>query len=115
MSNLKQIITEMAIAKLSEETQRPLHAELKDLGNTYFENGGSSSVSTTMFRGPKNTHFDKIQKMILDRGYKKVYTGKNHVEYHKELGGGKRTAKVDINHDGKHVYRVGTITYLNRY
>ncbi len=118
MSELKQIIMEMAMSKLSEaEVQHPpLHGELKKLQNdTYHEAGGSSSVSTTMFRGPKNTHLDKVHKMVTDRGYKKVYSDRNGTEYHKDLAGGKQTAKVTVNHDGKHVYSVGTITYRNHY
>lgn len=118
MSELKKVIMEMAVAKLSEAEvkHRPLHAELKDLHkDTYYEGGGSASVSTTMFRGPKNTHLDKVHKMILDRGYKKVYSDRNGTEYHKNLDGGKQTAKVNVNHDGKHVYSVGTITYRNHY
>jgi hypothetical protein len=118
MSELKKVIMEMAVAKLSEAEvkQTPLHSELKDLHkDTYYEGGGSASVSTTMFRGPKNTHFDKVHKMILDRGYKKVHADRNGTEYHKDLDGGKKTAKVNVNHDGKHVYSVGTITYRNHY
>ena len=118
MSELKKVIMEMAVAKLSEAEVKhpPLHSELKDLHkDTYHENGGSGSVSTTLFRGPKNTHLDKVHKMITDRGYKKVYSGRGETEYHKDLNGGKQTAKVTVNHDGKHVYSVGTITNLNHY
>ena len=118
MSELKQVIMEMAMSKLAEaEVQHPpLHGELKKLQNdTYHEAGGSGSVSTTMFRGPKNTHLDKIHKMVTDRGYKKVYAGRGEAEYHKQLNNGKQTAKVTVTHDGKHVYSVGTITNLNHY
>lgn len=101
---------------MTEETQpTPLHTELKSLGQHYHEPGGSGSVTNTLFRGPKNDHFDKVHKMITDRGYKKVYTGRGEVEYHKELNGGRNTAKATVNHDGKHVYSVGTITYHNHY
>lgn len=118
MSELKQAIMEAVKAKLAAPAVQhpPLHSELKDLQkDTYYEGGGSASVSKTMFRGPKNTHFDKVHKMILDRGYKKVYSGRDGTEYHKDLDGGKKTAKVNVTHDGKHVYSVGTITYRNHY
>lgn len=117
MSELKKVIMEMAVAKLSEAEvkQTPLHSELKSLGQHYYEGGGSGSESKTMFRGPKNTHFDKVHKMITDRGYKKVHSGRDGTEYHKDLNGGRNTAKVTVTHDGKHVYSVGTITNLNHY
>ena len=118
MSELKRVIMEMAAAKLAEAEVKhpPLHSELKDLHkDTYYEGGGSASVSKTLFRGPKNTHLDKVHKMITDRGYKKVHADRDGTEYHKNLDGGKRTAKVNVTHDGKHVYSVGTITYRNHY
>jgi hypothetical protein len=118
MSKLKQIITEMATAKLSEAGIKhpPLHSDLKKLHNDiYYEGGGSASVSTSRFRGKKNDHLDKIHKMITDRGYKKVVSGNGTTEYHKDLNAGKRTAKVTVAHDGKHVYSVETITNLNHY
>jgi hypothetical protein len=105
---------------LTEDTIKPLHAELKELGNTYHENGGSSSVSTTRFRD-KNQHLDKIHKMALARGYKLVSPSSNHngkvSNYRKELDGGKRIAHLDINHypGEKHVYSVDTITYRDHY
>ena len=118
MSELKQIIMEMAMSKLSEsEVQHPpLHGELKKLQNdTIHEAGGSSSISTTLFRGNKNQHLDKVHKMLTDRGYKKVISHQTDSEYHKPLDGGKRTAKASVRHDGKHVYSVNTITYRNHY
>lgn len=105
---------------LTENTVKPLHAELKELGNTYHENGGSSSVSTTRF-GNKNQHLDKVHKMALERGYKLVSpSSKNNggvSSYRKDLDGGKQTAHLDVNHlpGEKHVYSVSTITYRNRY
>lgn len=117
MSELKRVITEMVMAKLSEAEvkHRPLHAELKDLHkDTYYEGGGSTEAKT-LFRGQKNTHFDKVHKMVTDRGYKKVYSDRNGTEYHKDIEGGKQTAKVNVSHDGKHVRSVGTITIRNRY
>ena len=114
--SIKETINEIVRAKLSENTVKPLHAELKELDkNAYYQGGGGSSVSTTLFRGPKNTYFDKIQKMATDRGYRKAITERNLTEYHKDLDGGKRTAKIGIRHDGKHVYGVDTITYRNHY
>ncbi len=100
-----------------EETKpTPLHTELKSLSNdTYHEPGGSSSVSTTRFRGGKNDHLDTVHKMLLDRGYKKVRSDRNGTEYHMQLDGGKRTASATVAHDGKHVHSVGTITYRNHY
>ena len=108
MIPFKQFVTE-------ETKPAPLHSELKALGQHYHEAGGSSSVTNTFFRGPKNDHLDKVHKMLTDRGYKKVYTGRNGSEYHKHLDGGKQTAKATVTHDGKHVYSVGTITYRNHY
>lgn len=100
---------------IEEAKPAPLHSELKALGQHHHEPGGSSSVTNTLFRGPKNDHFDKVHKMLTDRGYKKVYSDRHGTEYHKHLDGGKQTAKASVNHDGKHVYSVGTITYRNHY
>lgn len=101
---------------VAEETKpTPLHTELKSLGQHYHEPGGSSSETRTYFRGPKNDHFDKIHKMMTDRGYKKVHSSRDGTEYHKKLDNGKQTATAVVTHDGKHVYRVGTLTYRNHY
>jgi hypothetical protein len=100
----------------AEVKHPPLHGDLKKIHNdTYHEPGGSASVSTTRFRGPKNAHLDKVHKMVTDRGYKKVRTDRNGTEYNKDVNNGKQTAKVTVNHDGKHVYSVETITYRNHY
>jgi hypothetical protein len=114
MSGLKQIITEIVMSKLAEVTHPPLHSELKKLGNTHFQ-PGNGSESSSLFRGGKNTHFDTVHKMATDRGYKKLYSRGGDTEYHKDLNGGKETAKITVRHDGKHVYSVGTITYHNHY
>ena len=53
--------------------------------------------------------------MLTDRGYKKVHSSRDGTEYHKNLDGGKQTAKAVVTHEGKHVYRVGTLTYRNHY
>jgi hypothetical protein len=92
-----------------------IHAELKKLCDTYFQNGGSSSVSKSFFNEPKNTYFDNVHKLIIDRGYKKVYSNYGDTEYHKDLNAGKNTAKVTVTHNATHVYSVSTITYLNHY
>jgi hypothetical protein len=95
----------------------PLHTELTTLGLHYYENGGSASVSRTLFRGDKNKHYDKIHTMILARGYKRVvFNEYGSSEYVKKLNEGRNTATVKIAHtpDG-HVYSVSTITYHNHY
>lgn len=91
------------------------HSQLKALGKSFYQHGGSSSVSTTRFQGDKNNHLDTIHKMVTNDGYKKVHSDTYGTEYHKKLNDGKRTAQVKINHNGSHVYSVDTITYLNHY
>jgi hypothetical protein len=109
MIPFKQFVTE-------EAKETPLHTELKSLSNdTYHEPGGGSSVSTTRFRGGKNEHFGKIHKMMLDRGYKRVYAGNDRSEYHKPLDGGKRNATVVVNHKDNHVHSVETLTQRIHY
>ncbi len=114
-SKLKQVIAEMLEEKLTENKATSLHAELKKLGDTHYQAGGSSSETKTSFRGGKNDHFDTIHKMIVADGYKKVYSDRDTTEYQKQVAGGKSTATVVINHNGKNVYSVGTITRMERY
>jgi hypothetical protein len=114
-SPLKQIISEMIEQKLTENKSGSLHTELKKLGDTHYQAGGSGSESKTTFRGARNTNFDAIHKQITGSGHKKVYSDRDTTEYHKNLNDGKNTSKITVTHDGKHVYSVGTITQLNRY
>lgn len=95
----------------------PLHTELKTLGLHYHENGGSGSISTTLFRGDKNKHYSKIHSMITERGYKRVVFDRyGSSVYEKELNEGRNTAKVEVRHEfNGHVYSVETITYHNHY
>lgn len=103
---------------MTEETKpAPLHTELKSLGQHYYEGGGSGSVSTTLFRGGKNSHYDKVHNMLTERGYKRVthnrYGGSL---YHKDLNGGKNRSEVEVSHDKDgHVHSVSSITKLIHY
>ena len=93
----------------------PLHSDLKNIHNDTYYEGGNGSESRTLFRGGENTLFDTVHKMITDRGYKKVQSGRDNTEYHKDLNNGRNTAIVTVIHNGKHVYSVKTITQLNHY
>ena len=120
MLTLKELMTRIAEEKKTVDKSVPsvpLHKELETLDGRKHFNPGYGSVSSTTFLGPKNTHFDKIHKMVIDRGYTPLpRQGEHEMEYQKDINGGKSTAKVKIAHAGKkHVYSVETITYLNHY
>ncbi len=90
----------------------PLHKDLKTLGQHYYSLEGMGA--RTYFRGPKNDHFEKVDKMLTDRGYKKIVTRYGESTYHKpSKSGGTHTARVS--HDGDHVSSVRTLTVSNRY
>jgi hypothetical protein len=90
----------------------PLHVGLQTLGPNYSAREGMGA--RTYFRGPENNHFEKVDKMLTDRGYKKKVTRYGDSVYHKpSKSGGTHTATVS--HDGDHVSSVRTLTVSNRY
>ena len=90
----------------------PLHKDLKTLGPHYYALEGMGAK--TYFRGPKNDHFEKVDKMLTDRGYKKIVTRYGDSTYHKPSKSG-GTHKATVAHDNSHVYSVHTLTVSNRY
>lgn len=114
MSNIRGMISEIVSESVNAK-KISLHKGFKDkFQNTYYEGGGSSSVSTTRFIA-QNSYFKEIEKMILKAGYKKVASSRNDAEYHMAVNGTKRTAKVTVSMNGDRVYSVDTLTYLNHY
>ena len=90
----------------------PLHVELQTLGPNYSAREGMGA--RTYFRGPENNHLEAVDKMLTDRGYKKIVTRYGDSTYHKpSKSGGTHTATVS--HDGDHVSSVSTLTVSNRY
>jgi len=90
----------------------PLHADLKTFGPHYYSLEGMGA--RTYFRGGTNNHLEAVDKMLTDRGYKKIVTRYGDSTYHKpSKSGGTHTATVS--HDGDHVSSVSTLTVSNRY